>query len=168
MYWNKLSIFQEVNKTGTQVFENSVLQKITGLWRKKQQEAWEDWKMSSFMIRTPHQILLGWPHEEWWDVHGMGYIWGRREGTKGFVQKTEGQRPLWRTRQRLATILIWIWQKQGKMAWTGFIRLRICANGRFQRTWQWTIWFHKMWEDFLTSFGTADFFRRTLPHGLVH
>ena len=40
--------------------------------------------MSSFMIRTPHQIFLGRSNQEEWDGRGMWHVWGIGEMPAGF------------------------------------------------------------------------------------
>jgi len=39
------------------------------------------WKLHdcSFIFCTPHQILLGWSNQEWWDGHRMWHIWDRTD-----------------------------------------------------------------------------------------
>ena len=77
VYWNKCSIFQENIKTQTQSVTEQCAEENNWAY-----EGRNNRKLEKTAERGASWfVLTGWTHEERWDVYGMGYIWGKREGT---------------------------------------------------------------------------------------
>jgi hypothetical protein len=71
---------------GLRVCEKRVLRKICGPKRKDKQATGENCIMKSFMICTPHQMLLGFSNGLDWQC--MWHVWGEKKCIQDFDRET--------------------------------------------------------------------------------